>query len=61
MEYFHHNKIYWNDLVFHLTAKYQYSLKLSIPNSPVSQWYVLIMGAYRKFLLGVVLINVIEM
>jgi len=61
MEYFHHNKIYWNGLVFHPIAKYQYSLKLSIPNSPVSQMVRSHNGAYQKFLLGVVLINVIEM
>ena len=61
MEYFHHNKIYWNGLVFHLIAKYQYSLKLSIPNSLEFQTVRSHNGAYRKFLLGVVLINVIEM
>lgn len=61
MEYFHHNKIYWNGLAFHLIAKYQYSLKLSIPNSPESQMVRSHNGAYRKFLLGVVLINVVEM
>ena len=47
--------------VFHLIAKYQYSLKLSIPNSPEFQTVRSHNGAYRKFLLGVVLINVIEM
>ena len=61
MEYFHHNKIYWNGLVFHLIAKYQYSLKLSIPNSPESQTVRSHNGAYRKFLSGMVLINIVGM